>query len=162
MLMRQIRHSTHILFFILERTNATRPEGLTIQARRRAHAQPIVDAAPSPQPVTTAPPAEAPVEKKVTVKAHHTPMFVLFGSNLGTSEGLAQRIGDDARNFGFTTAVDSLDEVVDKISERPEKCALVIVASSYNGYPPTNATRFYEWLQRPNMPADTLKGVRYA
>jgi len=141
---------------------ATRPEGFTIQIRRRAHAQPIVFAAPSPLPITAAPPAEAPAEKKVTVKAHHTPLFVVFGSNLGTSEGLAQRIGDDARDFGFTTAVDSLDEVVDKVSERPEECALVIVASSYNGYPPTNATRFYEWLQRPNMPADTLKGVRYA
>ncbi len=163
MLLQHFEFIDHTGYHLTSKTRfATKPEGFTIQVARRAHAQPIVFAAPSPLPVTAAPPAEAPAEKKVKVKAHHTPLFVLFGSNLGTSEGLAQRIGDDARDRGFTTAVDSLDEVVDKINERPDECVLLIVASSYNGYPPTNAVRFYDWLQRPNMPADTLKGVRYA
>jgi cytochrome P450 / NADPH-cytochrome P450 reductase len=163
MLLQHFELIDHTNYHLTSKTRyATRPEGFTIQVRRRAHAQPIVFAAPSPLPVPAAPPAEAPAEKKVKVKAHHTPLFALFGSNLGTSEGLAQQIGDHARDFGFTIAVDSLDEVVDEVSQRPEECALVIVASSYNGYPPTNATRFYDWLQRPNMPAETLKGVRYA
>src|SRR6266566_2851142 len=134
-----------------------RPEGFKIQIRRRAHAQPVVVAVPASLQATAPAPAPAPTEEKIQVKAHHTPLFVLFGSNLGTAEGLAQRIGDDARDRGFTTAVAPLDGVIDQLNERPGECALVVVASSYNGNPPDNATRFYEWLQKP-MPAAILMG----
>jgi len=138
-----------------------RPEGFKIQIRRRAHAQPVVVAVPASLQATAPAPATAPTEEKIQVKAHHTPLFVLFGSNLGTAEGLAQRIGDDAHDRGFTTAVAPLDGVIDQLNERPGECALVVVASSYNGNPPDNATRFYEWLHKPTTAAETLKGVRY-
>jgi cytochrome P450/NADPH-cytochrome P450 reductase len=89
-----------------------KPKGFKIQIRRRVHAQSVVVAVPSPlqaaapAPVVEVPsPVPAPAQGKVQIKAHHTPLFVLFGSNLGTAEGLAQRIGDDARDRGFTTAV---------------------------------------------------------
>src|SRR6266567_13786 len=138
-----------------------RPEGFKIQIRHRAHAQPVVVAVPASLQATAPAPAPAPTEEKIQVKAYHTPLFVLFGSNLGTAEGLAQRIVDDARDRGFTTAVAPLDGVIDQLNERPGECALVVVASSYNGNPPDNATRFYEWLQKPTTPVETLKGVRY-
>jgi len=145
-----------------------KPEGFKIQIRRRAHTQPVVVAVPSmPQAAAPAPtvevpsPVPAPAEGKIQIKAHHTPLFVLFGSNLGTAEGLAQRIGDDARDRGFTTAVAPLDGVIDQLDERPGECAVVVVTSSYNGNPPDNATRFYEWLHKPTTAAETLKGVRY-
>jgi cytochrome P450/NADPH-cytochrome P450 reductase len=51
--------------------------------------------------------------------------------------------------------------VIGQLNERPGECALVVVASSYNGNPPDNATRFYEWLHEPTIPTETLKGVRY-
>jgi cytochrome P450/NADPH-cytochrome P450 reductase len=141
-----------------------RPEGFNIQVRRRAHAHPVMVAVPSSLPIAapvSAGAAPSPAKEKIQVKAHHTPLFVLFGSNLGTSEGIAQRIGDDARDRGFTTAVAPLDDVIDRINERPSDCALVVVTSSYNGHPPDNATKFYDWLQNPTTSAGTLKGVRY-
>ena len=38
--------------------------------------------------------------------------YALFGSNLGTAEGLAHGIAEDARRRGFVTAVGPLDEHV--------------------------------------------------
>ena len=91
--------------------------------------------------------------------AHHTPLLVLYGSNLGTAEGLAHTIAEDATNRGFVATVGSLD---DHVGSLPKEGGLIVVAASYNGQPPDNAAKFCHWLQDPSLPADAFAGVEYS
>lgn len=87
-----------------------------------------------------------------------TKLLVLYGSNAGTSEELANRIAHDGSEQGFTATTGSLDEYVERL---PTEGALIIVTSSYNGTPPDNAAKFCQWLQS-GLSKDALKGVNYA
>jgi cytochrome P450/NADPH-cytochrome P450 reductase len=92
------------------------------------------------------------------VSSHHTPLLVLFGSNMGTSEDLATRIANDGEDHGFDTTVASLDDYTNKL---PTDGAVVVITSSYNGTPPDNAAQFVEWLKASELSSAALKGVRY-
>ena len=85
--------------------------------------------------------------------------MVLFGSNLGTAEGIAHRIADDARSRGFAATVGALDEHADAL---PRQGAIVIVTASYNGQPPDNAAKFCQKLRDPALPSDAFAGVEYS
>jgi flavodoxin len=63
---------------------------------------------------------------------------VLFGSNLGTAEGIAHRIADDARSRGFAATVGTLDEHADAL---PRQGAAIIITASYNGQRPAQPSR---------------------
>ncbi len=118
-------------------------------------AAPQLAAAPAaaPQPAPAAPSPAA------TADAHATPLLVLFGSNLGTAEGIAHRIADDARSRGFAATVGALDEHVDAL---PRQGAVIIVTASYNGQPPDNAAKFCAKLRDPTLPSDAFAGVEYS
>lgn len=73
------------------------------------------------------------------------PMTILYGSNSGTCEGLAQKLGLAGNGRGFATTVKSLDSVVDQF---PTDQPVVIICSSYEGQPPDNAVQFTEWLKQ--------------
>ncbi|PJZ00537.1 NADPH--cytochrome reductase [Bacillus vallismortis] len=88
---------------------------------------------------------------------HGTPLLVLYGSNLGTAEGIAGELAAYGRQMGFTAATAPLDDYIDKL---PEQGAVVIVTASYNGTPPDNAAGFVEWLEE--LEEGRLKGVSYA
>jgi cytochrome P450 / NADPH-cytochrome P450 reductase len=119
-------------------------------------AAPQQAAAPVAAPAASAPsPASAAVP---AADAHATPLLVLFGSNLGTAEGIAHRIADDARNRGFAATVGALDEHADALP----KGAVVIVTASYNGQPPDNAAKFCQKLRDPALPSDAFAGVEYS
>lgn len=91
------------------------------------------------------------------IKGHDTPLLVLYGSNLGTAEGIARELADNARLLGFNSTSASLDSYVGKL---PDKGAVLIISASYNGNPPDNARQFMEWLSEEE--AGKMKGVRYA
>ncbi|HXI03897.1 MAG TPA: flavodoxin domain-containing protein, partial [Candidatus Saccharimonadales bacterium] len=107
-----------------------------------------------PAPATQA--AGTPVQG---ADGHHTPLLVLYGSNLGTSEGLARTIARDAAARGFAATVGALDE---HVAALPKEGGVIIVTSSYNGQPPDNAALFCRWLQEPGLPPDAFTGVTYA
>ena len=88
-----------------------------------------------------------------------TPLLVLFGSNMGTAEGIAQRIAEHGRALGFSIAVAPLDEYVGNL---PREGVVIIVTASYNGAPPDNAVRFCDWLQKGIRRSSVAPGVRYA
>jgi cytochrome P450/NADPH-cytochrome P450 reductase len=85
------------------------------------------------------------------------PMSILYGSNAGTCEALAQTLARVASGRGFHAEVNPLDSAVDKI---PKDHPVVLISSSYEGQPPDNAAHFVEWLQ--NLEGGKLKGVKYA
>lgn len=92
-----------------------------------------------------------------SVEAHNTPLLVLYGSNMGTAEGIARELADTARYQGFRSEVAPLNERVGKL---PREGVVFIVSASYNGKPPSNAREFVQWLERTE-PGE-LEGVRYA
>ncbi|MEC0520055.1 bifunctional cytochrome P450/NADPH--P450 reductase CypB [Bacillus inaquosorum] len=97
------------------------------------------------------------MKPKETKPKHGTPLLVLYGSNLGTAEGIAGELAAYGRQLGFTAETAPLDDYIGKL---PEQGAVVIVTASYNGAPPDNAAGFVEWLEE--LEEGRLKGVSYA
>ncbi|TGB04873.1 bifunctional cytochrome P450/NADPH--P450 reductase [Halobacillus salinus] len=85
------------------------------------------------------------------------PLLVLYGSDMGTAEGVARELADTAALHGVKTNVAALN---DQIGTLPKEGAVLIVTSSYNGKPPSNAGQFVQWLEE--LKADELEGVEYA
>ena len=78
-----------------------------------------------------------------SIKGHDTPLLVLYGSNLGTAEGIARELADNGRILGFKSEVASLDTYAGKL---PTDGAVIMISASYNGNPPDNARDFVDWL----------------
>src|SRR5260370_806217 len=127
-----------------------KPEGLMM----RVHLRPDVvrgsgvGVAAKPAPRKAAP--------KKAAASHGTPLTVLFGSNMGTSERLARSIAEAAEARGFGTTLATLDDHAGKL---PAEGAVAIVCASYNGGPPDNAGHFIESLHAAAPGSPT--GVRY-
>ena len=140
----------------IKETLTLKPEGLRIKVRRREmHHRP----ATTPVAVASAPIAVAPAAEPDGAHDHGTPLLVLYGSNLGTSEELARRIAQDADGHGFATTVAPLDAYVGQL---PREGAVLIATATYNGTPPDNAVRFCQWLRAGELGPTSLAGVRYA
>jgi cytochrome P450/NADPH-cytochrome P450 reductase len=125
-----------------------KPDGFRLKLRRRPAspsqvAAPLVDSAENPAPT---PPAQA-ARLNMTVQ-------VVYGSNLGTCETLANDLAHQAEQLGFDVKPSTLDEAAGQLGQGP----VLIVCSSYNGVPPDNAAHFVAWLEQ----AQNLEGVRYA
>lgn len=88
---------------------------------------------------------------------HGTPLYVLYGSNLGTTEGMARSIAEMADLNGFDSELASLDAYAGKL---PTDGVVILASASYNGAPPDNAIAFMDWL-RDTSPG-SLYGVKYA
>ena len=150
-----------------KQTLTIKPANFTIRVRMRsgraapaplAAPRPAVGLSPAAAPDTaaTAQPVSAPAP---AAEGSQTPLLVLFGSNLGTAEGLAHGIAEDARRRGFAAAVGPLDEHVGAL---PKDGAVIVVTASYNGQPPDNAAKFCKWLRDPSLPPDAFAGVEYS
>ncbi|MED1173968.1 bifunctional P-450/NADPH--P450 reductase [Bacillus inaquosorum] len=88
---------------------------------------------------------------------NNRPLLVLYGSDTGTAEGVVRELADTASLHGVRTEVAPLN---DQIGKLPQEGAVVIVTSSYNGKPPSNAGQFVQWLQE--IKPGELEGVHYA
>ncbi|EXJ74632.1 uncharacterized protein A1O5_02929 [Cladophialophora psammophila CBS 110553] len=71
------------------------------------------------------------------------PITVLYGSNTGTCQALAQRLAAEAGLREFHADVRDLDSATNAL---PKDHPVVIITSSYEGQPPDNTARFIEWL----------------
>jgi cytochrome P450/NADPH-cytochrome P450 reductase len=144
-----------------KQTLTIKPANFAIRVRMRAGritTAPLAAPQPAsaPDPTTGPQPVAAPAP---AADAHHTALLVLFGSNLGTAEGLAHQIADEARGRGFVATVGPLDE---HVGELPKDGAVIVVTASYNGQPPDNAAKFCQWLRDPSLPPDAFAGVEYS
>lgn len=85
------------------------------------------------------------------------PMTILFGSNQGTCQALAQTLASEASGYGYNPAVMEMDACVGRLSTQHPT---IIVTASYEGYPPDNAIQFAQWLK--SLESNELQGVKYA
>ncbi|KAI8634470.1 bifunctional P-450:NADPH-P450 reductase [Xylariaceae sp. FL1651] len=86
-------------------------------------------------------------------------MTVLYGSNSGTCESLAQRLASDASSHGF--AVDKVDCLDTANGALPKNQPVIIITASYEGEPPDNAALFCSWVAG-SKDKSLLDGVNYA
>ena len=136
-----------------------KPSGFRIKLEPRVHGRTAAPAVEVRSPSNgAAPGGTATGARTPVVPKHGTPLLVLFGSNLGTSEDIARQVAEAASAQGFDVSISWLDDYVGKL---PTGGAVVIVTASYNGTPPDNAVAFYRWLGDGLAP-NALAGVRYA
>ena len=86
------------------------------------------------------------------------PMTILYGSNTGTCQSLAQSLSVDARRYGYHANVMDMDAAVGTL---PKAQPTVIITASYEGQPPDNAGQFVAWLETLEK-SSQLEGVEYA
>ncbi|XXG96367.1 hypothetical protein Hte_002649 [Hypoxylon texense] len=87
------------------------------------------------------------------------PLTILYGSNSGTCEALAQRVASDASRQGFKVSkIDILDTANGNL---PKGQPVVIITASYEGQPPDNAAHFVSWVESIKD-KKALEGVDYA
>ncbi|WLR47276.1 bifunctional cytochrome P450/NADPH--P450 reductase [Halobacillus litoralis] len=132
----------------IKETLTFKPDGLTMKVKSRREFQGIQTPDVDEKKETKEMPAR---------ESHGTPFLVLYGSNMGTSEGVARELADTARHQGFAVTTALLDEWTGNL---PKEGATLVVSASYNGNPPDNATSFVQWLTSDEE-AD-LDGVTYA
>ncbi len=96
-------------------------------------------------------------ETPVVSGLNDRPLLVLYGSDAGTAEGVAKELADTASFHGVRTEVSPLN---DRVGTLPAEGAVLIVTSSYNGKPPSNAGQFVQWLEE--VKPGELEGVHYA
>ena len=80
---------------------------------------------------------------------HDTPLLVLYGSNMGTSEEMAKELCNEGLHRGFKASLSSLDAYTAPI---PRTGAVIIICSTYNGNPPDNALQFVKKLSDESNP----------
>ena len=155
MLLQRFEFVDHLDYQLRIKTTLTvKPEDFVIQARPRTGL--LIDhAAPPPESAVGIPVPRS--EAVPSVAGHGTPLSVLFGSNLGTAEAIATRLAQEGRQRGFEVTLGALDEHVDDL---PDRGAVLIVCSSYNGIPPDNAAAFCRWIAQ--APQDAARGVSYS
>ncbi|MFO0602708.1 MAG: cytochrome P450 [Polyangiales bacterium] len=134
-------------------TLTTKPRDLFMTLERRAEARGrFPTAAPATEPAVAATPAPA-------ARPGGPSLLVLFGSNMGAAQDLAQSLARAARAAGVEADVAELDSCAGALpTDRP----VAVVTSTYNGAPPDNAARFLAWLDDPARAPGSLAGVTFA
>ncbi|MGV9743951.1 bifunctional cytochrome P450/NADPH--P450 reductase [Rhodococcus zopfii] len=156
MLLQRFEFEDHRDYQLHTRTALTvKPDEFYIRVRPRAGhtlgtAAPVAaDTAPTPEPDA---------EPAAPGAGHGTPLTILFGSNLGTAEGIANKLAREGTERGFRVTVGTLDDHIDAARTAS---SLIVVCSSYNGMPPENAEQFVAALREPSLPDDAYSAVRY-
>lgn len=86
---------------------------------------------------------------------------ILFGSQTGTAEDIAERIGREAIRRHLLASVISLDEY--KIGNLiNQKAVIFVVSTTGQGDPPDNMKKFWKFILRKNLPLNSLEGVHIA
>jgi len=96
-------------------------------------------------------------ERRENINKNAKPLWILFGSNTGLSEGFARKIYQQAYQYGYQPTLKAMD---DSVNQLDKGIPVVIVTASYEGKPPRNAVKFLEWLE--NFKGSTLEGIEYA
>ncbi len=135
-----------------------KPDGFTLRVRPRPGSLRLgMLGVPGTVAEPDADAAATGAEKTASARpVHGGRLYVLYGSNLGSTEAFAREIAQSGRLNGFETRLAELDKYAGKL---PADGALVIACASYNGTPPDNASGFVSWLQAAEP--GSAEGVRF-
>lgn len=88
-------------------------------------------------------------------------LSILYGSNTGTCQALAQRLAGQCAQRGLVADVRTLDAAMGQV---PKDKPTIIITASYEGLPTDDAARFLAWLESLKQEGENkkLEGVKYA
>jgi cytochrome P450/NADPH-cytochrome P450 reductase len=133
------------------------PQGIYLKVTPRAPGVPVPVSIFMPSPADAEDSHIGHLEQLVGKKA-----TVLFGSNMGTCEELADKVVASCERMGMTVQKAPLDHLASGLTLPKGAAGLaLVITSTYNGRPPNNALKFDAWLETPAA-ADALRGVRFA
>lgn len=84
----------------------------------------------------------------------------MYGSQTGTAEDVAERIGRQARRYRFAVSVMAMNDYPVKELIK-EKFALFVCATTGQGEEPDNMKRFWSFLLRKSLPQTSLNALTY-
>ncbi|XP_010221790.1 PREDICTED: NADPH-dependent diflavin oxidoreductase 1 [Tinamus guttatus] len=88
-------------------------------------------------------------------------LLILFGSQTGTAQDTAERIGREAKRRHFECQVEALD-TYDVANLIHEPLVVFVCATTGQGDPPDNMKMFWRFLFRKNLPPRSLCQMDYA
>jgi len=148
----------------------TKPAGVTVvllprEVEHAKHAlEPERAPAPEPAPVRERGPLPAvpdwgePTEIPATSTYRH--LVIAYGSNFGANRELAERFAERAHFYGYTSDMITLNDLAGS-PPRPQPWLLVVMTSTYQSNPPSNATAFRDWLELTDPGASAWQACRY-
>ncbi|KAK3605906.1 hypothetical protein CHS0354_017812 [Potamilus streckersoni] len=88
-------------------------------------------------------------------------LLILYGSQTGTAQDVAERLSREAKRMHFTVRVVALDsyQVVNLINE---SVVVFVCATTGQGDPPDNMKTFWQFILRKNLPTNSLCYVHFA
>ncbi|CAK9031031.1 NADPH--cytochrome P450 reductase 3 (CPR) (P450R) [Durusdinium trenchii] len=88
-------------------------------------------------------------------------LWIYFGSQMGTAEGFARELEEEASKFDIeATVVDMEDFDPDTFLEH--KAVVMVMATYGEGDPTDNAVEFYKWIHEDGREEGCLKGMSFA
>jgi cytochrome P450 / NADPH-cytochrome P450 reductase len=147
-----------------KQTLTIKPNGFFIKARLR-HGMTPTDIASriGGSEQTSSPPRHMALQDDTGVPengdSNGQPMTILYGSNSGTCETMADRLAHNASLHGYkVTRLECLDAALGNL---PHDQPVVLIAPSYEGQPPDNAAKFVPWVESIRNTKE-LCNVQYA
>ncbi|XP_036141862.1 NADPH-dependent diflavin oxidoreductase 1-like [Monomorium pharaonis] len=99
-------------------------------------------------------------ERFTKTKMNEIVMQVLYGSETGTAQDVAEQIWKSAKRKGLQSTVSSLDDYnIQNFSS--EQLIIFVVATTGQGDPPANMRQFWRHLLRKNLPTTLLQNLKY-
>lgn len=88
-------------------------------------------------------------------------LTILYGSQTGTAQDLAEYIWRESKRYHFTGTVVSMDKYdITKLIE--EQYVVFVCSTTGQGEQPDNMKRFWKFLLRKSLPPDSLNGMNCA
>ncbi|XP_038063679.1 NADPH-dependent diflavin oxidoreductase 1-like isoform X2 [Patiria miniata] len=88
-------------------------------------------------------------------------IVILYGSQTGTAQDVAERVERDAKRRHFKTRVLALDGYsIGELINEP--LVIFVCATTGQGDEPDNMKKFWRFILRRNLPADSLSGLQFA
>ncbi len=103
--------------------------------------------------------AQQPEAEVVSVKKEPVEVTVLYGTDTGNSQGLAENMGKQLEQDDFVVTVSSLEDFKPK-NLKKLKNLLIVTSTDGEGDPPDNAISFYDFLHGPKAPK--LEDLRFS
>lgn len=88
-------------------------------------------------------------------------LVVLYGSQTGNAEDLAKRIGRQAKSYGLSVLVETMDDF--PLKKLPsQKLVLFVCSTTGHGQEPENMKNFYNFIRRRDLPSQCLSKLSFA
>ncbi|KAK9881165.1 hypothetical protein WA026_014513 [Henosepilachna vigintioctopunctata] len=91
----------------------------------------------------------------------NTKISILFGSQTGNAQDLAERIWRESKKYYFKSSIKSLDNY-DINSLLVDECIIFICSTTGQGDVPDNMKKFWKFILRKNLDAGVLSHLKYA